>query len=107
MDVQKLSTPSAASLIPTPRPMTRSAPEGETKATDPNLARLAQIELSLQDAFPPELKLQLDIDKTTNMVVGRVIDRQTGEFVRQIPSKEMIALMARSAQVNALLNKTV
>jgi uncharacterized FlaG/YvyC family protein len=110
MDVQKLSAPSAASANATPRPAVAPAPRPapETigaagEATD----RLAQLEKSLADAFPPELKLQLDLDRTTNTVVGRVIDRESGKFVRQIPSKEMLALMARSAQVNALLNKKV
>ena len=36
-----------------------------------------------------------------------VEDKETGELVRQIPSEEMIALMARSAEVNALLDKKV
>lgn len=106
MDVQKLSAPSAASVSPAPRPVTRSAADAGESATDTQ-ARLAQLERSLSDAFPPELKLQLDVDKATHTVVGRVIDRQTGEFVRQIPSKEMIALLARSAEVSALLNKKV
>ena len=107
MDVQKLSAPSAASASLSPRPVARPVAEGGDTAPDPTMARLAQIERSLSDAFPPELKLQLDLDRTTNTVVGRVIDRQTGEFVRQIPSKEMIALMARSAEVSAVLNKKV
>lgn len=111
MDVQKLSAPSAASANATPRPAVspapRPAPETIGDAAGEALDRLAQLEKSLADAFPPELKLQLDVDRTTNTVVGRVIDRETGQFVRQIPSKEMLALMARSAQVNALLNKKV
>jgi uncharacterized FlaG/YvyC family protein len=110
MDVQKLSAPSAASANATPRPAVAPAPRPAPEnigAAGEAMDRLAQLEKSLADAFPPELKLQLDLDRTTNTVVGRVIDRESGQFVRQIPSKEMLALMARSAQVNALLNKKV
>jgi flagellar protein FlaG len=107
MDVQKLSAPSAASVGPAPRPATRPAVDGGSASGDATSIRLSQIEHSLADAFPPQLKLQLDIDRTTNTVVGKVVDRATGEFVRQIPSKEMLALLARSAQVNALINKKV
>lgn len=107
MDVQKLSAPSAALAGPTPRPATRPAGGDSGAPSDDTALRLSSIEHALADAFPPQLKLQLDIDRTTNTVVGKVVDRQTGEFVRQIPSKEMLALLARSAQVNALLNKKV
>jgi flagellar protein FlaG len=106
MDVQKLPAPSAASVSFTPRPAVRPAEGGES-AADAVQNRLAQLEQSLSNAFPPQLKLQLDVDKATHTVVGRVVDRQTGEMVRQIPSKEMVALLARSAEVNALLNKKV
>lgn len=107
MDVQKLSAPSAASVSFTPRPVIRPAAEGGESAADPVQNRLAQLEQSLSHAFPPQHKLQLDVDRSTHTVVGIVVDRQTGELVRQIPSKEMVALMARSAEVNALLNKKV
>jgi flagellar protein FlaG len=53
------------------------------------------------------VKLQLDIDRNTGTVIGRVVDKETGELVRQIPSEEMIALMARSAEISALLDKSV
>ena len=87
--------------------MIRPAAEGGESAADPVQNRLAQLEQSLSLAFPPQHKLQLDVDTSTHTVIGIVVDRQTGELVRQIPSKEMVALMARSAEVNALLNKKV
>lgn len=107
MDVQKLSGPSAASASLTLRPVPRDAAGSGLKTADTERARLTQIEQSLSAQFPPQVKLQLDIDRTTGTVIGRVVDKKTGELVRQIPSEEIIALMARSAEISALLDKKV
>jgi uncharacterized FlaG/YvyC family protein len=55
----------------------------------------------------PEVKLQLDVDPATKTVIGLVVDKTTGEVVRQIPTEEMMALKERSAEVLALLDKKV
>jgi uncharacterized FlaG/YvyC family protein len=39
--------------------------------------------------------LELDIDRTTGRTVGRIVSANTGEVLVQIPSKEMLALIAR------------
>lgn len=39
--------------------------------------------------------LQFQIDDTTNEVVVKVIDSESGELVRQIPSEEVLALIQR------------
>lgn len=106
MDVQKISGLSTASANPTLRPASRDAAESDARA-ETFQARVSQIETALSAYFPPQLKLQLDVDKSTGTVVGRVVDKKTGEFVRQVPSEEMIALMQRSAEITALLDKTV
>lgn len=104
MGVQKLSAPSVVSVSPISRPVARPAPESSAGTAQ---ATLAKIEQTLATNLPPQMKLQLDVDKNTGTVIGRVVDKETGELVRQIPTEEMIALIARSAQVNALLNKKI
>lgn len=99
MDVQKLSGLSAVSASPTLRPMPRPAEESSVKVAVPHTAR--------GGANVPQVELQLDIDPTTKTVIGLVVDKQTGEVVRQIPTEEMIALKERSAEVLALLDKKV
>jgi hypothetical protein len=98
MDVQKPSGLSAASgglpLRPTPRP----AEESNVKAAVPHSPRGSNL---------PQVKLQLDVDPATKTVIGLVIDKQTGEVVRQIPTEEMMALKERSAEILALLDKKV
>lgn len=44
-------------------------------------------------------KLQLDIDQDSGRVVGRVIDQGTGELIRQIPTEEMLSLIAQTKEM--------
>jgi len=39
-----------------------------------------------------ERSLEFSIDKTSDKVVVKIVDRKTGEVIRQIPSKETLAL---------------
>lgn len=110
MDVQKVSAPPAVSVNPIPRPAARPAVETvETveQTVDLSPERIAQFEQSVASQLPAPLGLQLDVDQTTHTVIGRVVNKETGELVHQFPSKEMISLMARSAQINALLDKKI
>jgi uncharacterized FlaG/YvyC family protein len=52
-------------------------------------ATLAKVEQTLSTNLPPQMKLQLDVDKNTGTVIGRVVDKETGEVVRQIPTEEI------------------
>jgi flagellar protein FlaG len=99
MDVQKLSGVSAASASLPGRPTQRPAEASGVKAEAPHPTP--------RGSSLPQVKLQLDIDPTTNTVIGRIVDKQTGKVVRQIPTEEMIALKERSAEVIALLDKKV
>lgn len=101
MDVQKVSGQSAASTYSGPRPAQRATEESNVKAATPNPIP------TRGGANLPQVELQLDIDPTTKTVIGRVVDKQTGKVVRQIPTEEMIALKERSAEVIALLDKKV
>ena len=44
-------------------------------------------------------RLEIDIDEAAGQVYGRVVDRDTGEEITEIPSKEMRALMARAREL--------
>jgi hypothetical protein len=60
-------------------------------------------------AEPPPIsagKLQLDIDRATGQVVGRIIDKETGATIKQIPSDEALRLIATNERIlGALLDK--
>jgi len=40
--------------------------------------------------------IALAVDPTANMVIARVIDRDTGQLIRQIPSQEAVRFVAAS-----------
>jgi len=57
---------------------------------------------------PIGMRLELRIDEATNKVFGRVIDRETGEEVRQIPAESIRHLQAISRELfDALIDETV
>jgi uncharacterized FlaG/YvyC family protein len=41
-------------------------------------------------------KVALTVDPTTNMVIARVIDRDTGQLIRQLPSQAAVQFVAAS-----------
>jgi uncharacterized FlaG/YvyC family protein len=54
------------------------------------------------------VRLELRIDDATNQVFGRVIDRETGEEVRQIPAESIRHLQAISRELfESLVDETV
>jgi len=56
----------------------------------------------------PGVRLELRIDEATNQVFGRVIDRETGEEVRQIPAESIRHLQAISRELfDSLVDETV
>jgi len=109
MGVLKVSAPSAVPVSPLPRPVTtRPATETVDRSIDLTPDRVAQFEQTISAQLPAPLGLQLDVDEATHTVIGRVVNKETGELVHQFPSKEMISLMARTAQIDALfLNKKI
>ena len=56
----------------------------------------------------PGMRLELRIDEATNQVFGRVIDRETGEEVRQIPAESIRHLQAISRELfDSFVDETV
>jgi len=57
----------------------------------------ARLERTLRDAgtLPDQHSLELDVDDATGRTVGRIVDSDSGEVLVQIPSEEMLALIAR------------
>ena len=49
----------------------------------------------------PELTtghLKLNIDQASGMVVGQIIDRESGEVIKQIPTEDMLKLIAATRE---------
>ncbi len=102
MDVQSAFAPAASAPV-THRFAIRT---GNGGGAQPDRAEFSDIEITPRRSLPAVMELQLDIDQTTRTVIGRIVNPQTGELVKQIPTEEMVHLMARNADLlGTLLNK--
>lgn len=50
-----------------------------------------------------EVGLQFEVDKETDMVVVKVVDRASGEVIRQIPNEEVVRIAKLMNDGNGLL----
>jgi len=102
MDLQSASAPAASA------PVTHrfAIHTGNGGGAQPDRAEFSDIEITPSRSLPAVMELRLDIDQTTRTVIGRIVNPLTGELIKQIPTEEMIRLMARNADLlGTLLNK--
>jgi uncharacterized FlaG/YvyC family protein len=86
----------------------RVPPATETKADNMARPHRQRAETENQGPTIPGVRLELRIDDATNQVFGRVIDRETGEEVRQIPAESIRHLQAISRELfDSLVDETV
>jgi flagellar protein FlaG len=82
-------TPRAAQAIQVAKAKAeRLAP---SEGPDPKVAQAMQ--KALGAALPVSSRVELSVDKEAGIVIGRVINRETGEVIREIPSEEMVQLI--------------
>lgn len=78
--------------------------EAQTNKEKPSLQEVIQISERLNDSVQ---KIQRDInftvDESLGEIVVKVVDRETQETIRQIPSEEMLKLSRNFEEVNSLL----
>lgn len=67
-----------------------AALESETPRQDAPRARTVVVDLP--DPVPG--RLLLDVDRETGQVVGRIIEKESGRLLRQVPSEEALRLAA-------------
>ena len=61
-----------------------------------------------QDSAKAETRVQLDVDSSTGRVVGKVVDKQSGEVMHQLPTPEMLQLIAKAKELfGDLVNEKV
>lgn len=76
-------------------PVAKEAPPPETRKMDP-----AQLEARLKDATHrlnqfmkiTSINLHFSVDSDNSQIVVKVLNKQTGEVIRQIPSEEALKL---------------
>jgi len=48
-------------------------------------------------------KIQLEVDKESNMVIVKIIDSETNEVIRQVPPEELVRLSKNTTDLKGLL----
>jgi len=88
-----------------------SAPVGATERVDERAAEEAVDRQSLDDVVSDlntvvrelQRELRFTVDKDSGSTVIKVIDRETDEVVRQIPSEELVRLRERLAETAGVI----
>ena len=75
-------------------PLQREAVTNETRDSTPSAEKVREL---VEQVRPAMKDLELEVDDSTEQVIVRIRDRETGEVLRQIPSEGLLEL-ARSLQ---------
>jgi flagellar protein FlaG len=79
-------------VVAKPAPPPADPPPAEKPAT-PSAQELAAAVDSINRSLEPESRnLKFSIDDHTDRVIVKVVDKETGETVRQIPPEEVLAI---------------
>lgn len=91
---------------PTPSAVSGSQQTADAKLAQPSSEELqAAVESVSETVKSFNNSLRFSIDDTTGQTVVKVIDIDTKEVIKQIPSKEMLALAKALDQITGLLVK--
>lgn len=84
---------------PSPVAHAREKTEDESKAAEA-AASLQEINRSFQQM---SIGVQFELDKETDTMVAKVVDAQTGELIRQIPSEEALHIAKVMGKLQGLM----
>ena len=93
--------------LPAPRVTGSASPPGSTPPPEPE--RVRQAVDQIQRAVPLVAQnLQFLVEKATGKTIVRVVDSQTREVIRQIPTEEVLSIARALDRMQGLLfNRTV
>ncbi len=115
MSIQSLNGYAGNSAAPAPQPR-NSAPAVEAPAAQPvqpvqpsapkNSQQIEQALERLKTAIPAKANaLQFSVDEQSGDTVVRIVDSETGDLIRQIPSKELVEIAHAIDKMQGLLLK--
>ncbi|MGL5048846.1 MAG: flagellar protein FlaG [Shewanella sp.] len=74
---------------------------------EPEVSKLTQVATELSDMMSIMRKgLAFKVDESSGQAVVTVMDKDTGDVIRQMPSEEALALAEKLSEVTGLLMKT-
>lgn len=101
-----VATDTPTQAAPSSSAMGKNAPASETTRPKPGKEELAQMTKAVNDFVKPlNSALQFNIDDSTGQTVVKVIDTDTKEVIKQIPSEDMLALAKALDQIKGFLVK--
>ena len=66
---------------------------GEFQNSKPGPEQIEEVVIRLKNTFQDvEPRIELSVDKELQQIIVRVLDKETGDLIRQIPSEEVLAL---------------
>jgi flagellar protein FlaG len=97
-------TPAAAQAAAAQPAPVQTAIAVTQAAPAPNLAQVSQAVKSLNRAMQEQAQnLEFSIDEDTNRTIVKLIDKSSGEVLRQIPSQEALEIAKALDQISGLL----
>lgn len=101
------TAPASTLLSGNSTPSSIQATQTEAKEK-PSLQEVIQLSEKLNESIQSiQRDLNFSVDESLGEIVVTVIDRQTQETIRQIPSEEMLNLSRNIEEVNSLLFDTI
>jgi flagellar protein FlaG len=94
-DRRPSATPAAAEDAAAAR---SSAPDGKEKS----VALGAALERLTEVLRTASVSVQFEIDSTSHRVITKVVDKSTGEMIRQIPTEELVRISDAMSQLQGL-----
>lgn len=81
--------------------------EQDATENEQNPSKLTQVATELSDMMSMMRKgLEFKVDENSGQAVVTVLDKDTGDVIRQMPSEEALALAEKLSEVTGLLMKT-
>ena len=100
---QRSATSASAQQTP-PSEAVRADPANKQSAAEPDRATLLQAVEEVQKAIAPVAQnLLFSIDDDTGRTIVKIVDSQTDEVIRQMPSEEVLAISKAINKLQGLL----
>ncbi len=79
-----------------------ASPEARLEASDKRAVLVAVKELNLPELTEPNRGLNISYDRETRQSIVQIVDRDSGEVVKQIPGKDVVARARYYRELSAL-----
>lgn len=104
MEIRAVALPTAAPSTPKVQParlLGEASPEPKLAPSTAKPAADTTVDTSPTPDGPKVVKMRAELryDEHLNRVVGRILDEETGEEIREIPPEELLQLYAKTREM--------